>query len=378
MLFVSLFFSAVLLLLANLAYRKPPHSVIKVGGLALLAIIIPAMGFAFSAAVCLVAITLFMLALVLRVAARPKVFLCLSLVAVLVVHGIMSFLAFQETANLLARYSYTSIEARLPEAPSLEKPGSIPETTLNRLAELELALKEHGLGGSTDRLRIRSLKNLHEDTLITFINSSGFGVGRGGSLHARWLGQVLRFEPPIPEPGPRTTPFWSTGVTLKPPSNEGPPASGVGFGILQASIIDFSNPRAFGYFKDRRHVAGFQEHQFSKTPEVDKPWKLETLDLIGLVVHPEPVGYVTNNLPRMDELRKAQTRMLDEFEKLGLESLRTGEDLFVRDTTDGRRRVLGGIRSAKQCVECHLGERGALLGAFSYTLGKGNIGSSDR
>ena len=30
--------------------------------------------------------------------------------------------------------------------------------------------------------------------------------------------------------------------------------------------------------------------------------------------------------------------------------------------------MLGAIRSAKQCVQCHGGQRGDLLGAFSYTL----------
>ncbi len=30
--------------------------------------------------------------------------------------------------------------------------------------------------------------------------------------------------------------------------------------------------------------------------------------------------------------------------------------------------MLGAVRSAKQCVKCHGGSRGDLLGAFSYTL----------
>jgi hypothetical protein len=69
----------------------------------------------------------------------------------------------------------------------------------------------------------------------------------------------------------------------------------------------------------------------------------------------------------MDELRKAPTRPLDEFEAEGLKELRRGEDLFVRDAPSGRR-MLGAVRSAKQCVACHGGQRGDLLGAFSYTF----------
>jgi len=47
----------------------------------------------------------------------------------------------------------------------------------------------------------------------------------------------------------------------------------------------------------------------------------------------------------------------------GLAALRKGEDLYVRED-----RMLGSIRSTKQCIACHGGERGVLLGAFSYTL----------
>lgn len=43
----------------------------------------------------------------------------------------------------------------------------------------------------------------------------------------------------------------------------------------------------------------------------------------------------------------------------------------MRDANDGRRHVLGAIRSGKQCLSCHEGERGELLGAFLYTLAAG-------
>ena len=47
----------------------------------------------------------------------------------------------------------------------------------------------------------------------------------------------------------------------------------------------------------------------------------------------------------------------------GLDALRKGDELFVRD-----HRMLGAVRATKQCLECHGGNRGDLLGAFSYTL----------
>ena len=85
------------------------------------------------------------------------------------------------------------------------------------------------------------------------------------------------------------------------------------------------------------------------------------------MLHEKPVAYVSANLPRMDELKKAPTRPLDRFESGGLEKLRGGEDLVTAEA-GANLRMLGAIRSARQCVDCHGGRRGDLLGAFSYTL----------
>jgi hypothetical protein len=79
------------------------------------------------------------------------------------------------------------------------------------------------------------------------------------------------------------------------------------------------------------------------------------------------VAYVSANLPRMEELRDAPTRPLDPFEVVGLEALRGGKDLFARGT-DKQARMLGAIRATRQCLQCHGGD---LLGAFSYTLRRG-------
>ena len=137
--------------------------------------------------------------------------------------------------------------------------------------------------------------------------------------------------------------------------------------LHRAGILDFINFENFGYVKDRRHVAGFQSHRFSKVPEPTDGWRIETLDLVGLLLHEKPIAYVSANLPRMDELKKAPTRPLDRFESGGLEILRGGEDL-VTANAGADLRMLGAIGSAKQCVDCRGGRRGDLLGAFSYTL----------
>jgi hypothetical protein len=89
--------------------------------------------------------------------------------------------------------------------------------------------------------------------------------------------------------------------------------------------------------------------------------------LIGLQLHETPVAYVSSELPRMDELRKAPVRPLDRFESAALGHLVGGEDLVVGRSPTGMRMV-GSIRSTEGCLRCHEGQRGELLGAFSYTL----------
>jgi len=100
-------------------------------------------------------------------------------------------------------------------------------------------------------------------------------------------------------------------------------------GLHRAGVLDFVNFENFGYIQDRRHVSGFQSHQFGKVPEPSAAYRVETLDLVSLLLHDKPVAYVSANLPRMDELKKAPTRPLDRFETGGLEKLRGGEDLVV-------------------------------------------------
>jgi hypothetical protein len=134
------------------------------------------------------------------------------------------------------------------------------------------------------------------------------------------------------------------------------------------SVGQFAHPDGFGLVEDRRHVAGFLPHSFRYLPrEYNERIKVETIDLVGLLLHPEPLAYVSADLPRMDELRKAPTRPLDEFESAGLRQLRDGEDLVYANSGEYVR-MLGAVRNAAHCAKCHGGERGDLLGAFSYVL----------
>src|SRR5260370_2629567 len=101
--------------------------------------------------------------------------------------------------------------------------------------------------------------------------------------------------------------------------------------------------------------------------ETGPGWLVQALDLLSLLKHEEPVAYLSEHLPRMDELREAKTRPLDAFERDALEVLRRGEDLKVQNASR-EIRMLGSIRAVKQCLQCHEVERGDLLCAFSYRL----------
>lgn len=216
-------------------------------------------------------------------------------------------------------------------------------------------------------IRQYHLKRLHEVTVDDFINSRGFGVGRMNGI-SRWMvTRGLRNGPPLRQPGIAPEAIGSLGEMRTDGRTW---AEGSLYRMHAGSVLDFVHPMGFGYVKDRRNVTGFQAHQFSRPPEPAPSWQLQHLDLIGLLLHEKPVAYVSDHLPRMDELRKAPTRPLDVFQTEGLASLQDGQDLFVRDTTKYLR-VLGAIRSVKQCLGCHGGESGDLLGAFSYALRRG-------
>jgi hypothetical protein len=362
----ALAISSVLLIGANIAFRRSVLGVVLVLALSaacalvplpLLLEIFPAV--AWQGVFVAVAV---MLSCILR--RGQPLFLVLSCAATVAAYGIWARAAYSEINRLRSKFPYMSMEDRLPVRQSATMGVSLSAGAQGRLTDLE-----DRLGGKDYRvdLRVGSLERLHEDTVQAFVDQAGvFGVGRMPQV-AEWS---LKFDPrggqPVAQPGPPIAPPQSPGH-LQSPADDYAESSAEFFEFHKESLLDFLYPGDFGFIKDRHHVAGFKEHKFSKQPAPVPGWQLQTLDLVGLVLHDEPVAYESHRLPRMKELRSAPTRALDAFEVAGLEALRKGEDLFVRDTPEARR-VLGSVRAVKQCVACHGCRRGELLGAFSYTL----------
>jgi hypothetical protein len=293
---------------------------------------------------------------------RPWLYLPLSLAAFVVAFGTSSFYAFADQRRMDAlrhEYPFESLEARLP---ARSRTASAPSRATERhLTALEEQLIEKGTSRSHD------LGWLHDETVNSFVNSPGFGIHRGVLMMRErirgWLKEGVRDDKSVPQPEPSPTFIaWPDETPWKPLTFDDDHAR-----THTNSLLDFAYPEGFGYFKDRRHVAGFQAHRFSCVPDAPPSLSVRRVDLVGLVKHAEPVAYVSSHLPRMDQLREAPTRPLDAFESAALEKLLQGEDLVV-GTAARRTRMLGAVRAVKQCVECHGVERGHLLGAFSYTL----------
>jgi hypothetical protein len=317
-------------------------------------------------------------------AARRSVFVISSLLATLVSYGLGTYFAVEHVRNsadicpfesLEERLSYESRRDELPRRLGLHSSADKAQTfDADRLVDLELAVENHQEGeyfeaaSSFDEYRTQAIHRLHEDQVARFIQSPSFGVGRMSS--EEYLARTGEKEVTIPMSslaGAYSPTVRLAGVPYREPTQE------LSWWSHRESVADFLNSVRFGYTKDRRHAAGFQPHQFSrgyafpKTEQAPPRYQLRRLELVSLLKYDQPGVYVTENLPRMDLLRDAQVRPLDNFERDNLRRLWLGDDLAI-DCQDGRLRVLGAIRAGKQCLSCHDAQRGDLLGAFSYHL----------
>jgi len=272
----------------------------------------------------------------------------------------------QRLAQLRTEYPYVSLANHLPERTAGTAHAALNDQAQRRLDDVELELGERRRFEPGEERRVELLRTLHEDTTRLFVDSPGFGSSR---MSGRWTpakhnleGFKPKRQEPIKQPKAETLSASAEGESWKPQ----PPEPGLDE-LHREGVVEFVNPAGFGYVKDRQHVAGFKSHRFGEAVKPKEKWTVASVELVGLLLHPHPVVYVSPNLPNMEELRGAPTRPLDRFEAAGLEAIQRGEDLFVGQTPSGTR-MIGAIRSAKQCLQCHEGNRGDLLGAFSYRL----------
>jgi hypothetical protein len=307
---------------------------------------------------------------------RPRSFAVASVVALVVAYAIVgAYFGVPEVHRwneLQAQYPLESLDERLayetrPHSISFADKAALDSVWLESL-EGDIAKRRNEFGV---KQRLRSLERLHAGAVKQFVESEGFGVGRmisrpRPSTLARPYVSFSSMEEwslePIPQP-------LSDSWRLEP--NDGERRNGDDEERMahRANSLKFLDPAYFGYARDRQHVAGFRTHAFNKQPQSASDWTLNRLDLVGILKFDEPVVYLTPNFPRMEEVQASPTRSLDAFETESLAALLRGEDLVARESAK-QLRLFGSLRATKQCQACHHGERGDLLGAFTYQFSR--------
>ncbi len=305
-------------------------------------------------------------------AARPKittVVMTVWAVAALVGSVVTDM---REYRALHAKFPLVSLADRL----SYEAPRGSVESVGPMAAEVETReMMDRSLDDSSEarsaRRRQVALKELHSQTFLEFAAANGFGASRMRDSQY-WTLMVDPLPPPKPLPkrpeiiDPPTAIQNSVlaagnDVPLQPP----PLPSQIEAVRQFTAMIDSA------YVPARQRAAGFVSHAMTKAPAIQgasaEDWLISRLDLVSLRKFAAPRVYLSEHLPRMDELRNAKTRPVDDFEQRALHQLHEGEDI-VLDQQLNTIRMVGAVRAAKQCLDCHSVRRGELLGAFSYLL----------
>ncbi|MCI0641232.1 MAG: hypothetical protein L0Y72_09120 [Gemmataceae bacterium] len=256
--------------------------------------------------------------------------------------------------------AFASLTERLPKGKPITPRKGLDAESKKRWEILDQNLARH------QDQRAELLKALHEKTRKFFVESPGEGPRRPvwPNPDELLLDEVYKNGDPS-QPGlPADFPV-SPGETLTRVN-----ADDEFHFYHDIGLSDFLHPFGFGYIKDRDHVAGFSSHGFRNLgvpAHESKRWRINHVQLVGILSHEQPVVYLTDKLPSMEQVRQGKTRTLDYFEEAALPSLRDGEDLYIV-SKDDTIRMLGALRATKICQNCHDAEVGDLLGAFSYTL----------
>ncbi|WP_145363370.1 hypothetical protein [Stratiformator vulcanicus] len=290
--------------------------------------------------------------------------------------------------ELRQQFPLTSLSNRLPNFVPIES----PETVSDRLPELISARLErqenHWKEKSIYVGRGDVLHRLHERWRDWFIVAPGFGYLRMGPGSFGPNTEFLEGPQAASIALPIITQVKASPEPEHPESAEPKFQQPTRPGLIElhdSGTADFLDPERMGYAEDINHTIGFKPHAMSKVPAAEsderptEPWTLHRLELVSLLLHDEPVVYVSDSLPRMDNLRDVETRPLNAFESGALERLWTEQDLVIENVTDAepsqtegepsnRVRMLGSLRAIEQCQACHKVPRGTLLGAFSYEL----------
>ena len=98
-------------------------------------------------------------------------------------------------------------------------------------------------------------------------------------------------------------------------------------------------------------------------------WHINRIELVGMLLNDRPLVYIAQQgeLPTMENIGDRETRELSEFETRGLEAFADGHDTYISASLN-RIEMMGALRAADSCLQCHDVQRGEVLGAFSYDI----------
>jgi|GEM_PF-5179048 len=334
-------------------------------------------------------------------------------------------------AHFRRQYPFESIRERLPERHPDARSTKVRlgRQAKQQLATADKTWSESEKHDS-GRSRSRALKALHEEQVSEFVDRDGNGFVRMAPPPKSHL-LALPAAPAVPfDVVPAHSGFHNKAlVTLPKPelkkmrSNEefrqwaqknNPlllPDPQRLMTVHALSRRSFADRNSMGYIKSPDAVAGFRAHRMSAVPPIDvsetswrwgishpavsamvvsrgygpldellypravppprlpqdKVWRVTQLRLVSLLEHPEPVVYASEEFPDMKKLDGTKTVPLDAFETGALKKLYAGAQVEIEPRVN-QIRMLGAVRCAKSCMQCHDAKRGELLGAFTYTL----------
>ncbi len=288
--------------------------------------------------------------------------------------ALVSLPGYFEVEAAKERYRPINLHKRL--AYETQEPIQKTKLSIDAPSNMESYFIEASQRSNFFRGRAWELKSLHNGSLDSFVRSSGFGVGR--------------FLEPNPNrintPEPQDLPF----TVLPELMYQGILNSsfrGLRYGLPHvdtheklhaSSLLAFVSPESTGFLFEPKVAAGFQSHamrlppqNFAKTFLEEQQLTLKSLQLVSLHRFGAPRAYVLDHLPRMDQLtdENVPTRKLSHFERSAIVTLRQNPNAdIVTAITDEGAAMVGSVRAYESCLECHSGERGRLLGAFTYTF----------
>ena len=131
-------------------------------------------------------------------------------------------------------------------------------------------------------------------------------------------------------------------------------------------VEKFVEQVAFGV----RRVLMMPKIETKKLPvdSTGKTYVIDRMDLIGLLPGKEPIVRLATGINHAlrEEKKVVSTRALDEFEAQAVADLNKRGLVWKLSESDVR--MVGALRASQDCLSCHKGKEGDILGAFSYRM----------